>query len=616
MTSANDWNISYRESAWESLAEQKWDIVVVGGGITGAGILREATRLGFRTLLVEQRDFAWGTSSRSSKLVHGGLRYLKTGQVGLTRASVQGREQLLAEGAGLIDPLGFLLAQYEDDGAMGGRLVYGAGLTVYDLMAQQWSHRYYNPQDFQMLAPYISPAGLRGGYRYQDAQTDDARLVLRIIRESIADPSVALNYVRAEQLIHGHDGELSGLRLRDVAPPGSRGPQDDGKRTVDVRARIIINATGAWADNLRTQVGAEQRIRPLRGSHFVFPAWRFPLAQAVSFMHPIDGRPVFAFPWEGVTLVGTTDVDCSPPQEADPCISADEVAYLMAALTANFPSLELTLDDIIATFAGIRPVIGSGKVDPSDESRDHAIWWENGLLSVTGGKLTTFHQVARQVMEQVCERLDDPDSPEGKSRLARLREDVPVLKSFDDDLLAAESLPEETRRRLLGHYGSDTPELIAASRPGELEPIPGTTAVWAELRWSARAEAVVQLDDLLLRRVRLGLLLPRGGADLLPRIREIVQSELGWDDARWEAEEATYRGLISTAYGLPDRATIPDWKAMLAKKQEEQATEVLIRHHQRQSALQGAGLTLLLMAAFVFVFWLIDRNRRMDDRLD
>ncbi len=608
MTSVNDWNISYRESAWESLDEQKWDIVVVGGGITGAGILREATRLGFRTLLVEQRDFAWGTSSRSSKLVHGGLRYLKTGQVGLTRASVQGREQLLAEGAGLIDPLGFLLAQYEDDGAMGGRLVYGAGLTVYDLMAQQWSHRYYNPQDFQMLAPYISPAGLRGGYRYQDAQTDDARLVLRIIRESISGTSIALNYVRADQLIHGHDGELRGLRLRDVV-------SHSDERSIDVRARVIINATGAWADNLRIQVGAEQRIRPLRGSHFIFPAWRFPLAQAVSFMHPIDGRPVFAFPWEGVTLVGTTDVDCSPPQETDPRISADEVAYLMAALTANFPSLELTLDDIIATFAGIRPVIGSGKVDPSDESRDHAIWWEDGLLSVTGGKLTTFHQVARQVLEQVCERLDDPDSPEGKSRLARLREDVPVLKPFDDDLLAAESLPEETRRRLLGHYGSDAPALIAASGPGELEPIPGTTAVWAELRWSARAEAVVHLDDLLLRRVRLGLLLPRGGADLLPRIRQIVQPELGWDDARWEAEEAAYRGLIATAYGLPDRATIPDWNLMLARKQEELATKVLIRHHQRQSTLQGAGLTLLLVAALVFVYWLIDRNRRMDERL-
>ena len=157
-----NWNANWREQAWASL-DEAWDLLIVGGGITGAGILHEASRLGLRALLVEQRDFAWGTSSRSSKLVHGGLRYLKTGQVGLTRASVQGREQLLAEGPGLVDPLGFLLAQYEGDGA--GRVVYGAGLTVYDLLALQWSHRYYSPRDFQMLAPYISPAGLRGGFQ-------------------------------------------------------------------------------------------------------------------------------------------------------------------------------------------------------------------------------------------------------------------------------------------------------------------------------------------------------------------------------------------------------------------------------------------------------------------
>ena len=147
MIATNEWNTATRENTWKELADQEWDIVVVGGGITGAGILREATRLNLRTLLVEQRDFAWGTSSRSSKLVHGGLRYLKTGQVALTRASVPGREQLLAEGEGLIDPLGFLLAQYDDDGLGAGRLVYGAGLTVYDLLALQWSHRYYSPQD-------------------------------------------------------------------------------------------------------------------------------------------------------------------------------------------------------------------------------------------------------------------------------------------------------------------------------------------------------------------------------------------------------------------------------------------------------------------------------------
>jgi glycerol-3-phosphate dehydrogenase len=594
------WNAAQREATWNSLGDQEWDILIVGGGITGAGILREAARLKFRALLVEQRDFAWGTSSRSSKLVHGGLRYLKTGQVGLTRASVQGREQLLAEGPGLVDPLGFLLAQYEGDGATAGRLVYGAGLTIYDLLALQWSHRYYSPQDFQMLAPYISPTGLRGGFQYQDAQTDDARLVLRVIREAVADGGAALNYVRAEELI-GDDGNgwPGGLRLRDVLTDSQ----------TEVRARVIINATGAWADTLRVQVGEEVRIRPLRGSHLIFPAWRFPVAQAVSFMHPLDGRPVFAFPWEGVTLVGTTDVDCPPPLDEDPAITADEVAYLMAAVTAHFPALELTLDDIVATFAGIRPVIGSGKVDPSEESRDHVIWAENGLLTVTGGKLTTFRQIARQALQQVCERLDGPDDD---SRLARLHDDTPLFAPIENSALPA-NLPDETRRRLLGRYGADTADLVAAAAPGELELIPGTPAVWAELRWAARAEAVAHLDDLLLRRVRLGLWLPRGGDDLLPRLRVIVQPELGWDDQRWEAEEIAYRQLIAGAYGLPDRATIPDWRAMLTENQAERAAAVVVRREQRLSAGRRAGLVLALVLLLFVVWRLIRRPDEIDE---
>ena len=164
-----------RSTIWQTI-NQPWDIIVIGGGITGAGILREAARLGLKALLVEQKDFAWGTSSRSSKLVHGGLRYLKEGKLGLTRASVLEREHLLDEGPGLIDPLGFLLATYEDDKT--GRLVFGAGLTIYDLLALQWSYKYYSPRDFQMLAPRLSTTGLKGGFRYGDAQTDDARLVL------------------------------------------------------------------------------------------------------------------------------------------------------------------------------------------------------------------------------------------------------------------------------------------------------------------------------------------------------------------------------------------------------------------------------------------------------
>lgn len=586
------WNATYRDVTWTQLAATPWDVVIIGGGITGAGLLSESTRIGLRALLVEQRDFAWGTSSRSSKLVHGGLRYLKTGQVALTRASVQGREQLLAEGPGLIDPLGFLLAQYEGDGA--GRMIYGAGLTVYDLLALQWSHRYYSPLDFQMMAPYISPVGLRGGFHYQDAQTDDARLVLRVIREAVAAGGTALNYVRAETLQFDDAGNLSGVRLREIL---------DDRRT-DVRARVIINATGAWADALRVQVGEERRIRPLRGSHLIFPAWRFPVAQAVSFMHPIDGRPVFAFPWEGVTLVGTTDVDCPPPLDADPAITPDEVAYLMAAITAHFPALDLRLEDVIATFAGIRPVIGSGKADPSDESRDHVIWQENGLLTVTGGKLTTFRQVARQALEQVCERIDGADGEESKSRLALLHEDVPVLKPVAGDGLETAAMAEETRRRLFGRYGAEATELVAAALPGELETIPGTSASWAELRWSARAEGVAHLDDLLLRRVRLGLLLPGGGSECLPRIRAIVQPELGWSDARWEAEETAYRALVAASYSLPEHSTIPDWKAMLRQTREaETAADAARRAQVRRRGRQG-GLFLLVAAAALILLWL------------
>jgi len=637
------WNATWRARAWQQLRAE-WDIVIVGGGITGAGILHEAARLGLRALLVEQRDFAWGTSSRSSKLVHGGLRYLRTGQVGLTRASVQGREQLLAEGAGLVHPLGFLLAQYDGDGA--GQLVYGAGLAVYDLMALQWSHRYYSPADFQMLAPYISPTGLRGGFQYNDAQTDDARLVLRLIREAVDGEAVdgeavdgeavdgelpgetppaegvtsdgdrqvlALNYARAEALLRDAAGEIVGVRLVDTSGDGAARPP------ADVRARAVINATGAWADFLRGQVGAEARLRPLRGSHLVFPAWRFPVAQAISFMHPVDGRPVFAFPWEGVTLLGTTDVDCPPPLDADPSITGEEVAYLMAAVTAQFPALGLTLDDISATFAGIRPVIGSGKVDPSEESRDHVVWQEAGLLTVTGGKLTTFRQIGRQALEQVCGRLDD-----GAARLARLHEDAPVLwtaaeaATSGDEAISAplpggERLPEETRRRLLGRYGREAAGLLAAAGPGDLEAISGTTALWAEVRWAARAEGVAHLDDLLLRRVRLGLLLPRGGGDLMPPIRAIAQPELGWDDARWADEERRYRRLIAAAYALPDRRDIPDWYALLAASRAERE-QAAVERQARGRARQRRGATALLVAALLLlILWLLGRNRERAD---
>lgn len=581
------WPQGWREDIWERLG-QPWDIVVIGGGITGAGVLREATRVGLRALLIEQRDFAWGTSSRSSKLVHGGLRYLKEGRLRLTRAAVRERERLLDDGPGLIDPLGFLLATYKGEGP--GRRIYGAGLTLYDLLALQWTHRYFAAADFRLLAPHIVQEGLQGGFQYGDAQTDDARLVLRVIQEALAAGGAAINYLQAEGLTRDPRGRISGVRVRDLLT---------GRRA-NIAGRLIVNATGAWADRLRQAVGGRPRIRPLRGSHLIFDGRRLPVTQAITFLHPIDRRPVFIFPWEGAALVGTTDVDHAGPLDEEPAISPAEVAYLMAAVESQFPALGLGLDDILATFAGIRPVIGSGKADPSRESRDHVIWQEDGLLTVTGGKLTTFRRIALDALGAVRGRLPS---------LQHLNGRAPALDRVDLALSHADGLDEAWRRRLLGRYGADAPALAAAAQPGELAEIPGVHILWAELRWASRAEAVIHLDDLLLRRVRLGLLLPAGGAAILPQIRAICQAELGWDDARWEAEEAAYRALWQRCYGLPDRAAIPDWRPLLARARVHRLSwrQMRRRRVKRSSLAGGVSGALVMVGAW---FWRRRRRRR------
>ncbi len=282
-------------------------------------------------------------------------------------------------------------------------------------------------------------------------------------------------------------------------------------------------------------------------------------------LHPLDDRPVFLFPWEGVTLVGTTDVDYDSSLDEEPGITAVEVSYLMTAVEARYPLAGIELDDVISTFAGVRPVIGSGKENPSEESRDHVIWEEEGLLTVTGGKLTTFRLVALEVLEKARHMIDLPE----------VNEDMPMLDAVDVDLAWGKDLSAAVQRRLLGRHGMDTPALLAAAEHGELEAIPGTPVLWAELRWAARAEGVVHLDDLLLRRVRLGLLVPHGARTHLSRIRAICQTELGWDDAQWAAEETAYLALYDCCYALPLKSTIPDWHLQVARVQQERAKDEL-----------------------------------------
>jgi glycerol-3-phosphate dehydrogenase len=535
----------WRDRAWARLEEGPFDVLVVGGGITGAGIARRAAQAGLRTALVDKGDLAAGTSAWSSKLVHGGLRYLAHLQLGVVRESVRGREALLRAAPGLVEELGFLMPVAR--GSSPGRVTMEGGLAAYDLLAHRRTHRRLRGEELELLAPRVRATELVAAFRYGDAWTDDARLVFRVAMDSVAAGAVLLTYAEVQELLQGPKGDVLGVRVVDRAS-GTEG------RSAEVRAAAVVNATGAWADRLRARVGGAARLRPLRGSHLLFQAWRFPVAQAVSYPHPFDGRPVFAYPWESVTLVGTTDVDHPDDPDEGTRISPAEADYLLAWARHVFPSLDLLATDVHATFAGVRPVIGSGKADPSAESRDHACWEEAGLLTVTGGKLTTFDAVARDALATLKPRFAGRTlGAAGLDAATPPLDPLPEERSVVDDELAL--LPPALRRRLAGRHGAAAPALVeAAADCHELEPIPGTPDPWAALRWAARAEGVTHLDDLLLRRVRLGLLLPGGGAAHLARIRSIVAPELGWDDARWAAEEAAYRARWARDHAPPAEA--------------------------------------------------------------
>ena len=520
------WTQGWRDRIWGDL-DQKWDVIIIGGGITGAGILREASRAGLKALLVEGHDFASGTSSRSSKMVHGGLRYLSNAQIKLTIDSVRERERLQREGRGLIEPLEFLIAGYAGDRPP--LWVFGFGLMVYDVLALKWGHQHHSAAQLSALCPPLNADRLIGGYQYFDAQTDDARLALRVIREAVRAGGTAINYACAEGLLRDRSGQVHGVQLRD---------QTNG-HMIEVRAPVVISAAGAWADHLRAHIEAPPRLRKLRGSHLIFPWDKLPVAQTVGFVHPIDRRPVFALPWEGVTLVGTTDVDHGSTVQTDPHISPSEVDYLMTAVSHAFAPMHLSLNDVQCTLSGVRAVVDTGKANPSKESREFVLWDENGLLTITGGKLTTFRLMAHDALRAVRRRLPEHPKFDATQR---------VLDPIDPNTLA--DLGPIVKTRLLGRYGVDTPELINAAQADELQSIGSSPALWAEVRWAARSEGIVHLDDLLLRRVRLGLLLPHGGLSMMDRIKSIAQPELGWNDERWYLEVAKYTRLWKQAYSI------------------------------------------------------------------
>ncbi|KZK90861.1 Aerobic glycerol-3-phosphate dehydrogenase [Pseudovibrio sp. W64] len=510
-----------------------WDMVVVGGGITGAGVALMAARTGLDVLLLEKQDYAWGTSSRSSKMVHGGLRYLSQGEFRLARESVRERERLMKEAPGLIEPMSYLFPFREKQ--FPTRRAFSVLLNIYGYFARKRDHKYLDRDQTIAALPGLNEHGLLGSAQYTDALTDDSRLVLRVLADARRSGATTLNYA-AVKMVHS-EGE--GPKLLEVQ-------DQETSEVFAISTKTVINATGVWADGLREQLGQAKRIRPLRGSHIVVPSWRMPVHQCLTYLHPQDKRGVFIYPWLGRTVIGTTDLDHSEDLDQEATIKSEEVAYLLDGANHNFPGTKLTEKDVISTWSGVRPIVGNEGVDlkelhPSKAKRDHVVWDDDGIITVTGGKLTTFRVMAEQVLE-TCETYLESKST------ARAGECVfePPIETKDSI-----GLPEAELKRLQGYYGADFPTLIAAMSPKGLSFISGTNRIWTELEWAVMHEEVVHLDDLLLRRTRIGLVLEEGGAALADELETRLRVKLGWSMDKWQDEWSRYQKIWRDHYSLP-----------------------------------------------------------------
>ncbi|MCG6963759.1 MAG: glycerol-3-phosphate dehydrogenase/oxidase [Acidobacteria bacterium] len=517
----------WRHRALAALTEP-FDIIVIGAGITGCGITLDAAQRGLRVLLVERGDIASGTSSRSSKLIHGGLRYLKQMQFRITRLACRERDRMLALSPHLVTPVRFIYPAYEGDRTPGWQVDFG--LWMYDRLTNRPErHAHLDAGEVQSLAPGLEVDGLDRALAYSDAMADDARLTLAVASTAAAYGAAVLTRCAAERAVRDGRGHVTGIFARDLESGVGR----------NVEAAVVVNATGVWTDEVRERLGlAGRRLRPSRGIHLMLRRDAVPVTAALTIPSPDDGRPVFLVPHPEGVLLGTTDVYHEGSLD-DPRPTADEVGYLRRALAAAFPALPDDGDVVAGTFAGLRPILDTHAEDPSEASREEDIWEEEGLLSVAGGKLTTWRATAEEAVDEAIKLL-----PEHRARRAApcATAGTPLAGLAPSDLasrLAAshrlDELVAAAMARRLGSLAWAACELATKRR--DLHPLlEGTDLTAAEARAHLRWGGVLHLEDLLLRRVRYGMWDPAKARALVRPLRHVCQKELGWRYRTWEAE--------------------------------------------------------------------------------
>ncbi len=527
-----------RADAVTALAGEPFDVLVVGGGITGAGVALDAATRGYSVALAERADYAIGTSSRSSKLVHGGLRYLQNFDLGLVREALVERQINVALAPHLVRPLPLVVPAF--DGARPDRLT-GIGLNMYDVMSVRrrgrdddyWSparHRMIGGEEVLELLPAMAGREPSGGYLFYDCQTDDVRLVLTILAEATRFGAVVANRLEVVSLLQD-DGRACGARVVD----GETGEE------LEIRADNVVNATGVWADRLRPGELHDEAevpvIRPSRGTHIIVPRSTLPVV-AGAIAPAGGGRTIFVLPWLGQTLIGTTDNDYEGDLErVRP--SQEDVGYLLDAVNAFFAK-SLTPDDIAGAYAGVRPLISTGDPRKSVDISRKAELYEtsSGMITITGGKLTTWRRMAKMTVDRIVER-EGRDAP---CRTHQIPLGMPVEAA---DLPRVPGVSEDAYAQLAGRYGHVANEVLrlAEERPELAEPVqPGMPDLLAEAAYAARREQARTVGDVLLRRTRLALTAARDvtAGDAPARVAAALAGELGWDGARADAEAAAF----------------------------------------------------------------------------
>ncbi len=546
-----------RAASLQQLGDTTFDVLVIGGGITGAGVALDAASRGLRTALVERDDFASGTSSKSSKLVHGGLRYLQNGDIRLVYEALRERQRLRHNAPHLVRLLPFLIPLFSKDGLINPKVAraLGSAMWMYDLTGGARIgklHKRLKKGEAVKHMPTLPEERLAGAYLYYDAAADDARLTLTLVRTAALDHgAVVANHARVVELLH-EGGRAVGATI-----------DADGRR-IDVRARAVVNATGVWSDEVRAldEGGDPDTIRPAKGIHITVPWTKVRNDIAVVVPVPKDKRSVFVVPWlptdDGgfqLTYIGTTDTDYDGPID-DPQCTADDVAYLLKAV--NLAVREpITEADVLGTWAGLRPLVkaaASGRT--ADLSRRHKVTRsESGVVTVTGGKLTTYREMAQDTVAAVLEHLDDVPRSARRCRTPKLK------------LRGAQAVDPKVggrRRHLADRYGSEAGGLDALidGDPTLGQPlVAGLPYVRAEAVYAVRHEMAITVDDVLARRTRARLQARDASADAAADVAALLAAELGWSAGETDAQAAAYVELVTaerTAPGLPPTGELPE----------------------------------------------------------